>query len=81
MNKSATVTKITLNIGGKIVELTPEQAKDLEKILHEMFGNTYATILPYPCYYVNWPYWAGTITYNNGTNADAGVSVYCSTNS
>jgi hypothetical protein len=42
MNKSATVTKITLNIGGKIVELTPEQAKDLEKILHEMFGNTYS---------------------------------------
>lgn len=36
--KGASITKITVNLGGQEVELTLDQARELHKVLHEMFG-------------------------------------------
>ena len=39
--KGASITKITVNLGGQEVELTLDQARELHKVLHEMFGKDY----------------------------------------
>lgn len=36
--KGASITKITVNLGGQEVELTLDQARELHRVLHEMFG-------------------------------------------
>jgi hypothetical protein len=50
MNKS--IKKIELDLGGKIVSLTPQQAKNLKDALDELFGQeivkTIREYIPYP---------------------------------
>ena len=43
-----TVDKIQLTIGGKVIELTIEQAKDLKKILNDLWPEQTITITPQP---------------------------------
>ncbi len=53
MQKKPTIKKIVLTIGGKDLELSLDEAKELRDILHDTFpeSSTERTIIPY------WPYW------------------------
>lgn len=42
------IKKIELDLGGKIVRLTPEQAKKLKSALNELFGEKEKEYIPYP---------------------------------
>ena len=43
------IKKIELNLGGKVVSLTPNQAKKLRDALNELFGETVKReYIPYP---------------------------------
>lgn len=55
------VTSITISLGGKEVELTPEQARRLRDELHELLGPKtpqYVPVYPLPC-----PVWETTPVY------------------
>lgn len=71
MSKEATLSKLVLTIGDKVVELTPEQAKELEKILHNLFGEKESNtvyiekILPRPYWEYRPIYWSYSDTVTN----------------
>jgi hypothetical protein len=65
------ITKITIKVGDKQAELTVQEAKELHRILDEMFKRqdvTYVPVyptLPYYPIYPTWTYW--TTCTSNGT--------------
>lgn len=80
--KEVKVTKIVINVGGKEVEFTPEEAKELTKILSDMFGEKDNIYVPYSVpYYPPYPHVWWSVGYNtDGTKwTDNGVTIYCST--
>lgn len=79
---SAKIQKIVLNIDGEEIKLTLEQAKELQKLLSETFGeekmtfvNSYPIVIERPIRLVR-PYWqvdygpsyGGTITFSSSSN-------------
>ena len=42
------IDKIQLTIAGKVIDLTVEQAKDLQKVLNDLWPETTITISPQP---------------------------------
>lgn len=72
---TAQIDKITLNIDGKKIKLTLEQAKELKEILDETFGEKTVfvsspspIIIERPVYQLpyTWPHW--DITWCGGTS-------------
>ena len=69
------IKKIVLDLGGKEVTLTLEQAKKLHELLDELCGEKKTEYVPYPVRYPYWdwrrPYWhdGPTWTSSNGTSA------------
>ena len=43
-----TIDKIQLTVAGKVIELTVEQAKDLQKVLNDLWPEMTITITPQP---------------------------------
>jgi len=68
------IKKITINIGGTEVEVTPKQAKNLHEALGELLGVNQITVKEYVPYrpYV-YPY-SPNITWCGGTNSTTTVS-------
>lgn len=75
----AKIQKIVLNIDGEEIKLTLKQAKELQKILNETFGENKVTFVnPYPVIVepirVTKPYWsvdyttAPTLTFTSRTD-------------
>jgi hypothetical protein len=66
------ISKICIKIGEKEVELSPDEAKELQEILNDMFGKRETVYVPqpYPVYPNPYRYWS--VTYGPGV-------VYCST--
>lgn len=66
----ATIERMILDVGGKKIELTTDQAKKLHAALDELFG---AKDCPSPIYIERdpwrWPYRRYEITYGTGVNA------------
>ena len=52
---SAKIDKIVLKIGKQSIELSPEEAKELASILHELYGKKHAGFFPIP-YPIPQPY-------------------------
>ena len=88
MSDKVKVEKINIKIGDVEVALSVESAKELQKILNELFGNKefiYVSnpptiwIYPYTAPFVTTPYrwWQPTITwYNSGTGTTGtGVTI------
>uniref|UniRef100_A0A6M3L7H4 Uncharacterized protein n=1 Tax=viral metagenome TaxID=1070528 RepID=A0A6M3L7H4_9ZZZZ len=77
-SESVEITKIKLNLGGKEIELTVEQARNLKKSLDDLFGKEivreiYRNSSPYWYYYPVYPtYPQITYTYTSNT---CGVAV------
>jgi hypothetical protein len=68
MEKKVRVDKIVLNVNDKQVELTLEEAKDLNKILNDMFKQTPEKDIVYIPYTVPYtPYEPYKIWYVDGT--------------
>ena len=64
------IKKIVLSVGDKEIELTPDEAKELRKILGDLFGEKETTVVPMPYpVYPNYPYFGGTwvTTWSEGT--------------
>jgi len=55
------IKKVVLDLDGKEVELTLEQAKKLHELLNELCGEKKTEYVPYPVRYYYWswnrPYW------------------------
>ena len=73
------ISKINIKIGKKEVELTPDEAKELQEILNETFGKKERVYIPSPYpvvqpVYRPYRYWE--VTYGNGT----GTVTYSATN-
>lgn len=73
------IAKVTINLGDKTLELTPDEAKELKHILSELFGSERVVNVPqpYPVYVRPYPYgyWtvsSGTVTYGHGATGSAG---------
>jgi hypothetical protein len=75
----AKITEIVLDIDGKKITLTPEQAKSLLAALNELYGKKEVTTItipyPYPVY-PHYPTWIYTTTgngyqatWNSGTSS------------
>ena len=80
----AEIQKIVLDLGGKEINLSPEQAKKLHGLLDEMYGHQSVS---YPVYidrwhdwHWNWPQtqWYGTTIDNSGITSNI---TYCASNS
>lgn len=86
---TAKVSKIVIKIGEKEVELTPAEAKELAKILDEMYGEKTVTEIHEHHYQQPWHYWTTyTMTNTDGqkwtgiqppSNTSGEVTIYCST--
>ena len=81
---SIKIDKIRLEINKKIIELSPEEAKELKRVLEDLFGkDKQMYIPPYYPYRPHYPYWSVTCpTYANTswdttTCADHTVSLTC----
>lgn len=69
--QSAEIKRIVLNLGGKEVSLTIEQAKKLKEILSEMFGKDVVKEIYHHDHYPHW-YWhwsAPAFTYGSNSTA------------
>ena len=78
------VSRIVLKIKDKEISLTPEEAKDLKKVLSDILGEdkvTYVPTYPYRWYPYTTPYWTITTTGGTGDTTWSGTTVYCSSNS
>lgn len=74
------IEKIVLKVGGKTLELSPEEVKELKEVLDKMFGDekvvhhywpNYPYYYPtYPTYTPSWTYSAGDVTLLSGTTTD-----------
>jgi len=70
----AKIEKIVLEIGGKKIELSPDEAKELKDALSDMFGQT-VYIPGSPIYIERWPkykpwrgpHWVDTPRWETGT--------------
>ena len=77
------IKKIVLDLNGKEVELTLEQAKSLHKLLDQMFGekviSTYPIFVERPIYTPHWrwqdPTWCDVSTNINMSYSEADKSV------
>ena len=78
--KSVDISRVVIDIGGKEIELSLDEAKELKDILNETFGNKQEPIYipsPYPVYepwrYRHWePYritCGNTITFSTTTQS------------
>ena len=70
------ISQINIKIGKKEIELSPDEAKELQQILNETFGEKKTVFIPqpYPVYPNPHRYWE--VTWGSGT----GVVTYCATN-
>jgi len=66
------IKKIVLSVGDKEIELTPDEAKELRKILGDLFGEKETTVIPVP--YPVQPYYPWTIWGTGTLTACAGFS-------
>ena len=70
------ISKINIKIGKKEVELTPDEAKELQEILNETFGKKETVYIPGSPIYIErpyirpYPYW--TVTYGNTSQPTSG---------
>lgn len=82
------IKKIELDIDGKRISLTPEQAKKLTKDLNELFGEKEKEYVPYPQPYPIYPYrkiwewkyepyiyWTSTGTHVTYCDSDSSISL------
>ena len=80
MNKKAEIKRIILDLGGKEIELSLDQAKRLNKLLQEMFGVPVQSIPTYPIIiersrpyweypYITWTSDYAQVTYNVNTSS------------
>lgn len=85
------IKKIQIQVSGKTIDLTVEEAEELREALNKLMGVPAKEFvpMPYPVYPRTWiwdkPYWTtcngGTVTYKSGTamllvNGDKGESQY-----
>ncbi len=71
------IKKIELDLGGKIVRLTPEQAKKLKAALNELFGEKkteYIPFEPYRPWRWEWERWGTTYPKDNYYMTTGGVT-------
>lgn len=65
--------KIVLQIGEKEIELTPDEAKELKKVLGDLFGEDKTVFVPNP--YPVYPYYRPYFTWGTHTSPnDNGVA-------
>lgn len=71
------IKKIVLDLNGKEISLTIEQAKGLRDKLNELFGkNTVYVPQPYPTIYEKLPWWnEPDIIYCSGTSTECKIKV------
>ena len=64
------LAKIVIEVSGKKIEFTPEEAKELKMILADMFGGERTVYVnQYPNHGWNWPwYWSGKTWCYNGSS-------------
>lgn len=68
-NKSIKISKITLTIGHKQIELTPEQVRDLKTALDGMYPEATKVIHHYDWWrYPSWPLTTYTYSLSNALN-------------
>jgi hypothetical protein len=58
MNNKIEVAKIDIKIGDKTISLKPEQAKELKKILNEMFEESVDKVIHEHRYWWNYPWYS-----------------------
>ena len=62
----AEIKKITIEVGGKKIDMTPDEAKEMKRILNDLFGDSYPIFIER--YRDRWPYphWTYTTTGTTG---------------
>lgn len=75
-NESAEIKTLVLNLGGKKISLTIDQAKKLAAALHEMFGPKQAVQYVYPSYWYKQP-WVWPITYTTPVTKPSRGDIWC----
>jgi hypothetical protein len=82
MKDKIEVSKIDIKIGDKTISLRPEQAKELKKILNEMFEESHDKVIHehrywwwnQPYYTNPYPYWTITAGSTLGNSATGGYA-------
>jgi len=75
VSKKVKISKLVLEIGGKKIELSMKQAKELQEVLNDSFGDT--EVVFRDRWYSNYHYYPGLM--GNTTTTISPADVYCST--
>ena len=85
MSKKVKIDKVIIDIAGKELKLSIEQAKELQEILNNTFGEE--KVVRYPVYVDRYippyrgPYWTYTTCVSDTTTASANTATLCLTSS